>query len=57
MTQDTARVAAESPAFKMYAHIEKPGRELELNILHRKHDIQQLKMHLKRGNHRDSPNT
>ena len=26
---------ADSPTFKMYAHIDKPGKELELNILHR----------------------
>ena len=57
MTQDTARRGAESPTFKNYPHIKNPGKELELNILHRKHDIQQLKMQLKRGNHRDSPNT
>jgi len=29
----------ESPAFRNYSHIKTPGKELEMNILHRKHDI------------------
>ena len=36
MTLEPARrVDADSPTFKIYAHIDKPGKELELNILHR----------------------
>ena len=53
----TSQNRDESPAFNKYPYIKKPGKELMISILHRKHDIKQLEMQLRRGKHRDSPNS